>query len=114
MGCRQSAVRVSRYVCGLIERFANCQLGVTENYYFGLWLTLTSFLSDLDTSNADMLQHWVSIRSSVLTNQEKNSSTTADGPFFGWTSQVGNNGSLINTESVSTNVLGDDLLLIFD
>lgn len=80
--------------------------GVAENYYFGLWLTLTSFLYDSDTTDSDLLQHWVSIRSSVLTNQEKDSSATSDGPFFGWTSQVANNGSLINTESVSTNVLG--------
>ena len=86
--------------------------GVAENYYFGLWLTLTSFLSNLDPSDNDLLQHWVSIRSSVLSNQEKSGTATVNGPFYGWTSQVGNTGSLINTESVSTNVLGTLLFSI--
>jgi hypothetical protein len=82
--------------------------GIHESYHFGLWLILTSFLHELDLTDSTLLQHYVSIRSNVLSIQIMDSSLTtlSSGPFYGWTSDAAGGNSLMNTESVSTNVLG--------
>jgi len=74
--------------------------GITENYYFGLFMILTANLYTKSPSR-ELLQHMVSIRSSILSNQQKK-----DNELLGWTSGVPAGGSLINTESVSACVLG--------
>eukprot|EP01040_Poterioochromonas_malhamensis_P002108 gene2108-2247_t len=80
---------------------------ITESYHFGLFLILTSMLQTLYADENTYLQHYISIRSKVLSIQIHDSSYTLNkGPFYGWTSDAAGGGSLMNTESVSTNVLG--------
>jgi hypothetical protein len=98
--------------------------GIKENYHMSLWLTLSHFLlhqpsssfaaAEIDIrwksllpSNTELLQHIVSIRSAVLSNQVINPDVTtfASGPFYGWTSSIGIQTSLMNTESMAMGVL---------
>lgn len=82
--------------------------GIHESYHFGLWLILTSMLRTIYPTDNLLLQHYISIRSNVLSIQVKDDSLTTleTGPFYGWTSDASGGNSLMNTESVSTNVLG--------
>jgi hypothetical protein len=82
--------------------------GIHEAYHYGLWLILTSALRLHYPSNKDLLQQYVSIRSNILSFQaiDSGSASLVEGPFYGWTSDVSGGNSLMNTESVATNVLG--------
>ena len=74
---------------------------IKENYHLGLFQILTSMLLDSYLSRGHIiLQHWVSLRSNILNNQERNKTTS-----LGWISNIGNENSLINTESIAVNVL---------
>jgi hypothetical protein len=80
---------------------------INEVYHLGLWLTLSANLMD-DTRVAaakrvEILQHYVSGRSLLLSWQEKLNGT---GPLLGWRSDINSTSSLINTETVSCCVLG--------
>ena len=82
---------------------------IDENYHYGLFQIFTSFLMDHPSvpsyKRHELMQHWVSIRSNIISYQEENSS----GPI-GWRTSnapcTSNNCPLINTETVAANVLG--------
>lgn len=80
--------------------------GIGENYHMGLWLSLTSFLLKEYPDDGELVQHWVALRSNVISNQVRDANADADGPFHGWTSDINNKGSLMNIESIAVNVLG--------
>lgn len=77
---------------------------IHENYHLGLFEILTAFLLDhpsvTDTKRHELLQHWVSLRSNILSNQEKN-----DSNLYGWRTHIEKTDSLINTETIAINVL---------
>lgn len=75
---------------------------VLENYHMGLWLSLTERLLWSYPTNSSLLQHAVSIRSHLLTDQVRNSG----GARRGWISSRTDPNSLMNTETISMVVLG--------
>jgi hypothetical protein len=89
--------------------------GIRENYHLGLFQILTSFL--LDAPNVSMakehelLQHWVSLRSAIISNQERD-----EEGFIGWRSHIQSPHAFINTESTAINVLslGAGALHVFE
>lgn len=78
---------------------------ITESYHLGLFEILTGFLMDqpgLESSKRqELLSHWVSLRSNILSNQERSGSS-----LYGWRSELKKSDTLINTESIAANVLG--------
>lgn len=66
---------------------------IHENYHLGLFGILTSFLMDR-YDQSPFIQHFVSIRSNLIIQQEKK-----DGIPIGWRSDRTQSHSLINTES---------------
>ena len=97
---------------------------ITENYHLGLFLIFTSRLfiilaeSEYDKIHLPynalgqvgeacvvLLQHIVSLRNAILTNQQKQEKDTTT-LFGGWTTAIPPKESLINTESTTINVLG--------
>lgn len=73
-------------------------------YHFGLWGILSERLlaASLDFwSRNEVLQHAESIRSNLLSLQQKD----ANGNWLGWTTGINDPRTLINTEAVSTAVL---------
>jgi hypothetical protein len=75
--------------------------GITENYHMGLFLVLTANIYNTKNRNSDILQHLVSLRSNVISNQQKQGND-----LLGWTSSIPAGGSLMNTESISAGILG--------
>lgn len=77
---------------------------IDENYHVALFEILTSLLMDrtavTDDSSTELVQHWVSLRSGILSHQEHRG-----GELLGWRSSIGNAGSLMNTETISLCVL---------
>ena len=88
---------------------------VTENYYLGLMKILTDLLLDSggfsSSFEEELLQHSVSLRSVILSNQER-----AGDRYLGWTSSSVDTGSLMNTESLAVNTLalGVDAAWVFE
>ena len=78
---------------------------IPESYHLGLFEILTGFLMDnpsVSTSKQqELVSHWVSLRSNILSFQESNGSS-----FYGWRSNIRDPNSLMNTESIAANVLG--------
>jgi len=75
---------------------------IDENYHLGLFLILATLLMDTDSSSSnDVIDHAMSVRSHLLSNQERAGSTP-----IGWRSGISKTDSLINTESISAAVLG--------
>jgi hypothetical protein len=78
---------------------------ISESYHLGLFELLTGFLMDaavVDTvKKQEIISHWVSLRSNILSFQE-----TSGSRLLGWRSNVSDPNSLINTESIAINVLG--------
>lgn len=77
---------------------------IPENYCYGLFQILTSFLMDssalpMDKRN-DVVQHWVSLRSLILDQQERGGDA-----LLGWRTGINDPASLINTETTAANVL---------
>lgn len=80
--------------------------GVDSNYYLGLFAIFTNFLRLMDTDPSgqqQLLQHAISIRSSILWNQIVNSST---GVYCSWCTNIPNGGSVMNAETTAANALG--------
>ncbi len=77
---------------------------IVENYHLGLFLILTAALGETVPDPAlrdELLQHKVALRANILRNQEYE-----DGLPIGWRTHVIDQRSLINTETVSVDVLG--------
>ena len=78
---------------------------ISESYHLGLFEILTSFLMDVPTVDTvkkqEVISHWVSLRSNILSYQEASGSR-----LLGWRSNINDPNSLMNTESIATNVLG--------
>ena len=78
---------------------------ISESYHLGLFEILTGFLMDAPAVDAskkqELVSHWVSLRSNILSDQE-----TSGSRLLGWRSNVSDPNSLINTESIAVNVLG--------
>ena len=78
---------------------------IPESYHLGLFEILTGFLMDAPTidivKKQEVISHWVSLRSNILSYQE-----TSGSKLLGWRSHVTDPNSLMNTESIATNVLG--------
>jgi hypothetical protein len=78
---------------------------IPESYHLGLFEILTGFLMDNPSvsisKQQEFVSHWVSLRSNILSCQERNGSS-----FYGWRSNIQDPNSLINTESIAANVLG--------
>lgn len=77
---------------------------VRETYHLGLWGVLTERLLAADSDfwdRNDVLQHAESIRSNLLSLQQRDTS----GNWLGWTTGTDDSGTLINTETVSVAVL---------
>jgi len=78
---------------------------ISESYHLGLFEILSGFLMDapaVDTvKKQEIISHWVSLRSNILSFQE-----TSGSRLLGWRSNVSDPNSLINTESIAVNVLG--------
>jgi hypothetical protein len=76
------------------------------NYYYGFArIHVENMIKYGGYSGAtldDLIQHSVSLRSQILSNQEIDSS----GNLLGWISDIGNSNSLINTETSSVQILG--------
>jgi hypothetical protein len=79
--------------------------GISENYHLALFQILSAhLLNRLPAGSAEsavLLQHWVSIRSHILSQQQK----LADDQLAGWVSSITDGNSLMNTESISAGVL---------
>jgi hypothetical protein len=94
-----------RYVYPLID----------ENYHLALFAILTAHLMDSTrvpaTQAEELCQHWVALRSNILSNQERRGEQ-----LLGWRSSVGNLGSLINTETIALSVmaLGAGAVAVFE
>lgn len=77
---------------------------IDENYHLALFEILTSLLMDRMEPAAglddELVQHWVSLRSNILSRQERRGDE-----LLGWRSSFSNLGSLMNTETMSLNVL---------
>lgn len=77
---------------------------ITENYHMGLFLILTNKLilsGDFSgTTLNSLIQHSVSLRSIVNSNQEQSGTS-----YYGWISSIGSSTAVINTKSIATNVL---------
>lgn len=78
---------------------------ITENYYLGLFAILTNklILSNAFSGSTltQLIQHSVSLRSIIISNQEKSGSN-----LYGWITDIGSSTALINTETIACNVLG--------
>ncbi|MCJ1332357.1 hypothetical protein MMC10_009049 [Thelotrema lepadinum] len=77
--------------------------GFSQEYYLGLWKILTDFLIDAGISGSDqaiLLQHSVSLRSAILSEQQVAGSTK-----IGWLTGRTDVSTLINTETTSISVL---------
>jgi hypothetical protein len=89
---------------------------ITENYHMGLFKVLCEQLRDVSgvssSKNNELLQHSISLRSNILSLQEKDGS----GAFLGWRSSITDANSLINTESVTCGViaLGANAKYVFE
>eukprot|EP01098_Paradermamoeba_levis_P002735 TRINITY_DN131_c0_g1_i1.p1 TRINITY_DN131_c0_g1~~TRINITY_DN131_c0_g1_i1.p1 ORF type:complete len:450 (-),score=114.98 TRINITY_DN131_c0_g1_i1:53-1348(-) len=74
---------------------------VHENYHLAAFKILNDKLSFLGTDRTqEMIQHFISLNSTLLANQEKHG-----GNPTGWRSNINEEGSLINTESVALGAL---------
>lgn len=77
---------------------------IQENYHLGLFKILTEkLLADNSITIAqqnELLQHSISLRSNILSNQERQNQA-----FYGWVSAIGSAHSLMNTETIAVNVL---------
>jgi hypothetical protein len=88
---------------------------IDENYHLALFAILTTVLMDnaavTDDSRAELVQHWVSLRSQILSHQEQRGSE-----LMGWRTSIGDAGSLMNTETISLCVLalGADAVTVFE
>lgn len=77
---------------------------ITENYHMGLFMILTSNLMSIyGTQLPDIMQHYVALRSHILSNQQTDK--RPKGGRLGWTSSITDKNSLMNTESAAVNVL---------
>jgi hypothetical protein len=78
--------------------------GIRDNYHLGLFRILTEKLIDSGGTPPDRLgelrQHSVALRSAILSNQERNGTTS-----LGWRTGIGDTVSLINTETTAVNTL---------
>ncbi len=78
---------------------------VSYNYYYGLFKIFTEktlkYCSYPIPIQDKLIQHNISIRSKILDNQVVNGSA-----LLGWITDIGNSGSLINTETTSAQILG--------
>lgn len=87
---------------------------IDENYQLALVEILVSLLMDRAAS-ADLddalVQHWVSLRSNILSRQERRG-----GELLGWRSSFSDLGSLMNTETMSLSVmaLGAGAVAVFE
>jgi len=75
---------------------------VYENYHLGLWLILSSLLLNENEKDPNIIQHLISARSHLLSNQE----VTYGGLWAGWTSSTNDDDSLMNSESIACGALG--------
>lgn len=78
---------------------------IGETYHLALWGILSERLlaaSSTFPQRHDVLQHAVSIRSNILSMQER---VTPTGPRLGWRSEFNNPASLINTETTALSAL---------
>lgn len=88
---------------------------IDENYHLALFEILTSVLMDHGVPTSDVgdavVQHWVSLRSNILSRQERRGEE-----LLGWRSSVSDLGSLMNTETMSLNVmaLGAGAVAVFE
>lgn len=88
---------------------------IAYNYYLGLFKILTDKLIDSglvgSAKQIELLQHSVSLRSNIISNQEANGSN-----LLGWRTGIGDTVSLINTETTSVNTLalGVDCTYVFE
>jgi hypothetical protein len=77
---------------------------IDENYHLALFEILTSLLldhrSNSESESNELLQHWVSVRSNILSNQERRGDE-----LLGWRSSISNTASLMNTETISLSVM---------
>jgi hypothetical protein len=77
---------------------------ITSNYHLGLFKILTDKLIDSGAlapyKQNQLLQHSVSLRSDIISNQETNGSS-----LLGWRTGIGDANSLINTETTAVNTL---------
>lgn len=77
---------------------------ITDSYHLGLFGILSGLLLDAPSVPAikrqELLDHWVSLRSNLLSMQERSGPT-----LLSWKTGIGNNASLINTETTAVNVL---------
>ncbi len=72
---------------------------ITENYHMGLFMILTTNLMEIDADQT-LLQHYVSLRSNVLSNQQRMGSS-----YLGWLSSIKDSNALMNTESTAVGTL---------
>lgn len=88
---------------------------IDENYHLALFEILTALLMDRPAAtpglNDTLLQHWVSLRSNILSRQERRGDE-----LLAWRSSVNDLGSLMNTETMSLNVmaLGAGAVAVFE
>jgi len=73
---------------------------IEENYHLALVQILTSLLMDRTPADDALVQHWVSLRSNILSRQERQGDE-----LLGWRSSVTDAGSLMNTETMSLNIM---------
>ena len=85
---------------------------IHENYHLGLFGILNGFLFQLEPNSIEFLNHYISIRSNIISNQEIDTNNN----LLGWRSDRTRDNSLINTESVSVNslALSVDSLMTFE
>lgn len=79
---------------------------INENYHYGLalisaWMLLGNGNLPADTQNL-LLQHAISLRSNIMSFQERQS----DGTYVGWVTGTRDPNTLINIESITACVLG--------
>jgi hypothetical protein len=86
------------------ESQQNSYPAIKENYHLGLFQILTSFLLDApgvgEAKEQELLEHWVSLRSTIISNQERDGKA-----FLGWRSHTQDPRAFINTESTVINAL---------
>jgi len=79
--------------------------GIGENYHLALFKILTDALLDSNwegtVGRPTLIDHSISLRSVILSNQEKRGDEKSGLEFMGWRSNIGDKGSLMNTESIA-------------
>lgn len=86
---------------------------IDENYHLALVEILASLLMDRTAAglNDELVQHWVSLRSNILSRQERRGDE-----LLAWRSSFSDLGSLMNTETMSLSVmaLGAGAVAVFE